>query len=374
MTTDDCPPAEADAILPAVGALQRSLGAEWTAVEQCRARTVEAWRKLDVELRGICSSDVSVVLFGSIARGEMTAESDADWALLVDGQAQPDHAEVAQAAGERILQVVQKLPGREGVFGNMAFSHDLIQLIGGEDDTNRNLTRRNLLLLESKPFGRTEAHQRTLEQVLHRYVAEDLDHANADREFYVPRFLLNDFARFWRTMAVDFAYKRKGRHSSGIALRNVKLRMSRKLLFVSGLIACFACELGLPGAACNQDPRRPVADRCQTCLLPFFREPPLENMATLLMHLLNRASGNAQRSQVAATARKAFDAYDAFLALLNDSEKRGRLDALTGADLDTDCVFDDARKISRSFRDALDELFFATDERMTRLVKKYGVF
>jgi hypothetical protein len=156
---------------------------------------------------------VSVVLFGSIARGEVTSASDADWSLLVDGQADPEHPKVAQEVGKRIRDVVGKEPGREGVFGSLAFSHDLIQLIGGKDDTNQNLTRRNLLLLESRPFGNADAYNRTVKQVFHRYVHEDLSPEKREREFYVPRFLLNDFARFWRTMAVDFAYKRRRRSS-----------------------------------------------------------------------------------------------------------------------------------------------------------------
>jgi hypothetical protein len=35
------------------------------------------------------------------------------------------------------------------MFGQITFSHDLIHYIGGQDDTNHNLSRRILLLLES---------------------------------------------------------------------------------------------------------------------------------------------------------------------------------------------------------------------------------
>lgn len=270
------------------------------------------------------------------------------------------------------LCIIGKPPGREGVFGNLIFSHDLIQHIGGEDDTNKNLTRRNLLLLESRPFGSDAAHTRTVRQVVHRYISEDLNFIENDRQLYVPRFLLNDFARFWRTMAVDFAYSRKGRNSRGLALRNVKLRMSRKLLFASGLISCFACELGIIENHCPK-PRRPTAEKCQECLLPMLQNPPLENLASAFLH----ASGSAKpglRSQIDESAVKAFSAYNDFVALLADPNKRKHLDDLEPTNFEEDSLFTEARTLSRQFRDALQSLFFDSNDHMNRLIRKYGVF
>jgi hypothetical protein len=44
-------------------------------------------------------------------------------------------------------------------------------------------------------------------------------------------------------MAVDFASKQRDRAGAGWGLRNAKLRMSRKLIFASGLLVCFSANL-----------------------------------------------------------------------------------------------------------------------------------
>jgi UTP:GlnB (protein PII) uridylyltransferase len=42
------------------------------------------------------ASSFSVVLTGSLGRGEATGGSDADWLLLVDGRSDPRHAMIAR--------------------------------------------------------------------------------------------------------------------------------------------------------------------------------------------------------------------------------------------------------------------------------------
>ena len=199
---------------------------------------------LSQELGKYASEDTSLVVFGSLARGEGTSGSDLDWTYLIDGQANSDHLRIAQKIN-RLVRERFSGPGATGTFGNLAFSHELIHQIGGQNDTNKNTTQRILLLLESAPIGnRTQAYDRVILGIINRYLEEDTHLLSHDSSRYrVPRFLLNDIVRFWRTMAVDFASKQRDREGSGWGLRNAKLRMSRKLIFASGLLVCFSASL-----------------------------------------------------------------------------------------------------------------------------------
>lgn len=200
---------------------------------------------LSTQIGKYSSEDTSLVVFGSLARGEWTSKSDLDWTFLVDGGANSDHLRISQDI-HRVLQEAKfQPPGPTGTFGNLAFSHDIIHQIGGQNDSNRNTSQRILLLLESCAVGkRTDAYERVLRGVINRYMEEDTHPLEHDsRRYRVPRFLLNDIVRFWRTMAVDFASKQRDRAGAGWGLRNAKLRMSRKLIFASGLLVCFSANL-----------------------------------------------------------------------------------------------------------------------------------
>ena len=133
--------------------LERQLGSNWPAIRKAQANTAEKRRDLDELFRDRNSPDTSVVVFGSVARGEETSSSDLDWILLIDGQSAPEHKEQERDI-EHTLGLKRYIePGTSGVFGRMVGSHDLIHNIGGEDDLNSNTTRRVLLLLESLLSG-----------------------------------------------------------------------------------------------------------------------------------------------------------------------------------------------------------------------------
>ena len=347
--------------------LSRSLAERWPNIEGARQLARETLLQLKNEFRDFDSEDTSVVVLGSLAREEFTSESDIDWNLLVDGIADPNHHELLLSAQQRIRRVA-KDPGREGTFGRLVSSHDLIHRIGGEDDTNANLTRRLLLVLESAPVGRSMAHGRVVKNILKRYLLEDRSYWKGTSErHHIPHFLLNDFARLWRTMAVDFAYKLRARGGEGWALRNIKLRMSRKLLYVAGLLGCFRCHTDFFDNPLDRDAifrDENVRTEAFEAVSTIFSHTPLDILASYL----------SAQEHLHCTTLRLFGAYDEFLGILRDPEKREHLEELPETEADADATYRQARDISHRFRDALLELFFDDKTELATLTRLYGVF
>ena len=270
---------------------------------------------------------------------------------MIDGQANSDHLTISRKISEVLQGAGFKDPNPQGAFASMVFSHDLIHQIGGQDDTNRNMTQRMLLLLESVAIGEKaqEAYERVMKGIISRYLEEGSRLLTADGSRYkVPRFLLNDFARFWRTMAVDFASKQRDRGGMGWGLRNLKLRMSRKLLFASGLLTCFGANL-----ASEAKPLESAgSDELRAYLIRYLRDQfclsPLETLGNaILLYGVPKDTGV-----------KLFGSYDEFLGMLDDDSTRERLDNLRAENAADDATFKRVRDISRQFQAALDSIFF----------------
>ena len=362
--------------------LQNELGCNWKNIENARQKTEITLKSLSRIIGGqpgadtSVGPDTSVVVHGSLARQECTQGSDLDWTLLVDGVAdasvQRRFLEIKNALGDTNFEELGlRKPGPEGTFGTLAFSQPIMHFIGGEEDSNSNTTRRVLLLLEAVPVGeRRGAFDRVRNGILQRYLDEDrglLREGHIAKNLrWIPLFLLNDFARYWRTMAVDFAYKQFDRGNRGYALRSIKLGTSRKLLFASGLLACFWCD----PAISRNEMQSPKIQSLIASLGAFLSCTPLERLAQFFQAHLNTPGSESLRP----TAMKLFGAYDAFLGLLNDQERRQHLEHLSPADEEKDQVFIEARTSRRIFRLAIQEMFLGEGSPLRQHSIEKGVF
>ena len=167
-------------------------------------------------------------------------------------------------------------------------------------------------------------------------------------------------------MTVDFVYKQRADNDKKWALRNAKLRMSRKLIVAAGLAVIFRCHLD-PAAESAQKALKESKDLSllTTYLERQFALTPLEVIAKVCLDL----------SVTDATAQAIFHNYDRFLTILDDPEKRGELEkALTHEDLRNSSAWNEIREVSKPFHEGLVALFLNDDERLKKLAMTYGVF
>jgi predicted nucleotidyltransferase len=351
--------------MKALEALEKRTGSDWEHLRAARHLTERESAEITTALDSFPTADASIVVVGSLARMEFTPGSDIDWTLLLDGMSRPQDEHLNRDIRKALDDLHKKQPGREGVFGSFVSSHDLVHRIGGETDTNANTTRRILLLLESVAIGRDDAYCRVLNNVLYRYLEEDRGLWFGSNPSKVPRFLFNDVARYWRTMAVDFAYKQRTRPDGGFLLRNTKLRMSRKLLFLAGMLACFDCHTRF----------RDSQERSN-----FYKEKPVEAVIARLRQVLALppleivASSLRDYTAYDSSIRKLFTAYNSFIGMLADETKRDHLDKLSVDSIAGDLIAGEAREISHQFRDAISEIFLTNDTELGKLTIEYGVF
>ena len=345
---------------------------EWPTITKATAEATAVRAFLAEELKQFTNSDADIVVYGSLGRSEWTAGSDVDWTLLIDGQAVSAYRTTTREVGVTLGQLQFnglpfKGPGAEGIFGNMAFSHELVHHIGGQSDSNRNTTQRVLLLLEAAPLRSTTnefgAYERVIRQVLQRYLVSDSNfHSKADQASRIPRFLLNDIVRFWRTMCVDFAYKDWEQAGKKWALRNIKLRTSRKVLFLAGLCTVFSCFRN-PDLSRPPDASVDYPDKLQQHLSNFTLSTSLN---VVLWSLL--ASG------LASEAAQLLDAYDEYLTLISDLKVREHLEGLSETRVYEDEHFLRLRAVSHRLQQALTTICFDKDSEFREFIREYGVF
>ncbi|HEX4344916.1 MAG TPA: hypothetical protein VHZ31_05085 [Solirubrobacteraceae bacterium] len=329
----------------ALAALAERTGAGFSALTAARRRTDGrvAERMADLERHAV-GDDVATCVFGSWARGELTDGSDDDWAVLVARPFAAYDRDVCLevVAATETLGVEERQPGSQDIFGHPFDVTELARKIGLDADTNTNLTRRMLLLLESRELH-GNVRSGAITDILARYLHE------GTKSYRPPRFLLNDLVRYWRTICVDF----EGKGSAGAAdpkwaTRNAKLRTSRKLLFAGGLVTVLLCHLK-------------EASEMPHFLGRWFDVAPTDRLAAAFLYAGVEESG-----------ARALGAYDRWLTLIGDSETREALRLVAFDTRDTSDLFETIRQIGMDFQAGLDALLFSS--ALGRVTRTYAIF
>jgi hypothetical protein len=333
--------------LAAAGSLSRletETKVAFPTIVRARRRTVEQLEERRRAFRSLQSDrDVAVVLMGSWGRLETTAGSDNDFMCLVDGDKRPEKD--VRPSVETTWEAMGspgKRPGKEAIFGVPVFSSNL-RKIGLEDDGNKNLTRRMLLLLEARCVLGDEVYRSSKQALLDSYLQ------GVKKHYHPPRFLLNDVFRYWRTIAVDFERKHRDRAGQEWGLRSAKLRTSRPLLFASGLLPLLEC-------------RRLLVDEYSPFLAEQFDATPIDRVASCFL-----------RHDRADSGARTLLAYDAFLTMLDDETSRKELEFLSYDDRESSEVLRRVRELEENMRKGFLSLIFETPD-LYAMVREYAIF
>lgn len=290
---------------------------------------------------------IDVVALGSVARQEASDTSDFDYLVVVHELAAPDEVgrtrELLAAVAEFMRTARLGQPGDTGTFGQVVSAPEFIERIGLQHDTNVTHTHRMLLLEESVSVYQPLLQKKLVEAIVTRYLA-DYEVPKPG----VPRFLLNDVERYWRTLCVDYQAKRWGLpQPHGWGLRYLKLIISRKLAFVGTITSLLLCK-----------------EATTPYFIEQFEMPPLARFIQLHDHV-----DEAEREAL----RKALLIAEEFATELADQDFRDEAKKVSRrSDIKEGTRFSAMQQRARTLQEHLEVIFYG--DRLAPLSKRYLSF
>ena len=214
-------------------------------------------------------ADLCIYVTGSFGRLEASKYSDLDL-FFVEGS-DPGNGEPPSGYDPLMDALTSKCRdlgfpefSGDGEYLKVHYLKDMRDSLGGPDDDYQNrFTARLLLLLESLPIYNKSLYERVVCEITSSYFR---DYKGHEEDFH-PTFLVNDILRFWKTLCLNYEYRRNTpatgeKETSKSALRNLKLRFSR-------MLTCFS--LVIPLAV----PRSSIGP--EECM-QLMQERPLERL------------------------------------------------------------------------------------------------
>lgn len=274
--------------------------------------------------------DFSVVTTGSFARREASQESDIDIFILCKNEYKEVlYASKVPSVIKSVIETfVLKEVGDSGTFGcHVIISEDeLTKNIGGNCDSNENLTRRMLLLLEGDYLYGKDVFYSCRENLIKKYIKDDIP------QDCIAKFFLNDIIRYYRTICTDYEFK-VSESGKSWGVRNIKLRFSRKLLYFSGIILVAESQGG-------------TAKEKITKITDLLNTDPISRLSKISCK----------------EAEPIFLLYDNFLSSIFNGDVRRELDSVTR----------EGRKINGSFQKLKEQSYDFSRLLEALIERKYG--
>jgi hypothetical protein len=193
------------------------------------------------------ASSFGWIAVGSVGRAEATAGSDLDLIMVVDVEG--ELTEEQQGSAISVDQAVREILRRElqNVVG-ISRGHELTKpvtiralrnsaSVGGRSDSVIDLTRRILLLTESRALYQTRGED--LATAARKAVLDVFQASSITRGKHLLS-LVNDVVRYYRTLCVDYK-SRIDVEEKPWGIRNIKLGHSRKTWFMATMMGIIAC-------------------------------------------------------------------------------------------------------------------------------------
>lgn len=239
---------------------------------------------------------IAIVAVGSIARREASEQSDLDYFVITTSEV--DNKSIRTHVSSVLSSAGIREPSSTGAFAKAVARDEFLSSIGGNEESNDELTRRMLFLLESEWLYGEEIYEELISAMIDCYIKDSIT------PHQLARFFLNDLIRYYRTICVDFEYK-TGTLGKSWGDRNIKIMFSRKLLYFSGVIS-------------SAETTQSAFSHKREILGKLFRLTPMERIEEVC----------------GVNAEKALKQYDEFLGWLSDVETR---EFLAGVSKEAQC-------------------------------------
>jgi len=241
-------------------------------------------------------AELCIYATGSYGRLEAWEGSDIDLFFLYENTESFSYLTFLRIAG-CLIEATERMGfppfSGDGQFLEGLDVREMERMLGSrEDDSTNTFTARMLLLLESQPVSDERRYRDLLEQIVGFYYRDFPGH----EDDFVPRFLINDILRFWRTLTLNYEHDRfavraiadleeRARKQAKSSLKNYKLKLSR-------LATCFSMVVHL---ACEQPPvtAQQVVGLCS--LTPRLRFAALSGRTDKADSLLNEIDRHYER-------------------------------------------------------------------------------